>query len=209
MAPPERAPVPWEDPSTPFPANLVRTWSESLMEPEDFFRRVDYDATFLRPLLYFFVLVVAWSALALLWQLVFPSPVPGLEADAGRALFSFFFMPFLGLAGLVVGSLLVHVTLAFAGAGRGLAATARVLCYAAGPALFAVVPVAGQLAAAAWGFVIQVTGLREAHGVRTGVAVVAAVVPLVLASALLLAAAFALLQLGEGLPALAPWLRAP
>lgn len=205
----EAALVPWEDPAVGFPVGFFRTWGESLMEPEAFFRRVDYAGAFLRPLLYFLLVVIAWASLALAWQLLFPSPLPGFEPDPRGALFSFFFTPFLALAGLVVGTLMVHVTLALAGAARGLDATARVLCYASGPALFAFVPLAGQLAAAAWGFVIQVVGLREAHGVRTGVAVVAALIPPLVAAVLLLIAVFTLLQLGEGLSTLAPWLRAP
>lgn len=196
-------PVPGEDPTAQFPANLAGTWRQSLMEPERFFARVDYGGTFLRPLLYFLLVVVAWAGLTLVAQLALPSPLPGVEADATDAALSFFIMPFLALAGLVVASLGVHVVLAVAGAARGLGATARVLCYAVGPVIFAVVPLVGFVATAGWGFVIQVAGLREAHGVRTGVAVLAALLPLLALAGLTLLALFVALRLTEGLPY--PW----
>lgn len=202
-APSSAGPVPWEDPEASFPGNLAGTWRESLMEPERFFARLDYGTSFLRPLLYFLLVVVAWSGLSLVWQLTVPSPLPGMEADPSGAALSFFLAPFLSLAGLVAASLGVHVVLAAAGADRGLGATARVLCYAAGPVVFAVVPLVGFVATAGWGFVIQVAGLREAHRVRTGVAVLAALVPLLVLAVMSLVAAFAVLHLADGLPY--PW----
>lgn len=181
----------------PFPRDLADSWKASLMEPERFFAGVDYEGSFLRPLLYFLLLVVGWSFLSLGWQLLVPSPLPGMEGDPRAAAFSFFVMPFLALAGLVAASLAVHAVAAIAGADRGLGATARVLCYAAGPVVFAVVPLVGFVAAAGWGFVIQVSGLRSAHGLRTGEAVIAALLPAVLLAALLLASALAVLRLAE------------
>lgn len=200
-------PVPWEDPSIPFPADLLATWKESLVEPGSFFSRVDYAGSFLRPLLYFLLIVVGWAALALAWQLVVPSPLPGMQSDGRTAALSFFFMPFLALAGLASSSLVVHAVAAFAGAERGLGATARVLCYAAGPAVFAVVPLVGAVVAAGWSFAIQIRGLEEAHGLRTGEAVAAALVPVVLLAALLFASALAVLRLAEG--GADPWLPLP
>ena len=199
--------MPWEDPGTPFPSALAATWRTTLMEPGDFFRRVDYGGGFLRPLLYFLLVVVTWALLALAWQLVVPSPLPGMESDGAAAALSFFVMPFLALVGLIVGSLVVHAVAAFAGAGRGLGATARVLCYAAGPAVFAVVPLVGAVVAAGWSFAIQVRGLEEAHGLRTGEAVVAALVPGVLLASVLFASALAVLRLAEG--DAYPWLSVP
>lgn len=195
--------MPWEDPAASLPSGLAGTWRQSLMEPERFFARVDYEASFLRPLLYFLLVVVAWAGLATAWQLAVPSPLPGLESDPAGAVLSFFVTPFVALAGLVAATLAVHVGLALAGADRGLDATARVLCYASGPLVFAVVPLVGFVAAAGWGFVIQVAGLREAHRVRTGAAVLAALVPALVGAALAVAAAFAALELAEGLPY--PW----
>lgn len=199
--------VPWEDPGIPFPAALAATWRTSLMEPGRFFRRVDYGGSFLRPLLYFLLVIVGWAVLSLAWQLVVPSPLPGVETDGAAAAFSFFVIPFLALVGLVVGSLTVHVVAAFAGAERGLGATARVLCYAAGPAVFAVVPLVGAVVAAGWSFAIQVRGLEEAHGLRTGEAVAAVLVPGVLLASLLFASALAVLRLAEG--GAYPWLSLP
>ncbi len=196
-------PVPWEDPTASFPHGLAGTWRQSLMEPERFFARVDYEGSFLRPLLYFLLVVVAWAGLSTAWQLAVPSPIPGLESDPTGAALTFFVTPFVAVAGLVAATLAVLAGLGLAGAGRGLDATARVLCYASGTLVFAVVPLVGFVAAAGWGLVIQVAGLREAHRVRTGAAVLAALVPALVGAGLAVAAALAALELADGLPY--PW----
>lgn len=171
------APVPWEDPSVPFPEDLLRTWRESLFGPTSFFRGVTDGAGFARPLLYFLLATVAGAAFSLFWDL-FPlfSP-PGWAASESYGVSSavvFFLSPFFALASLVVSTLVYHLgVVVLAPERRGMAATARVVCYAAGPAVLAAVPVLGGLAGLVWGWVLQVVGIREVHRTTTGRAVVA------------------------------------
>lgn len=170
-------PVPWEDASVPFPGDLLRTWRESLFEPASFFRGVTDRGGFARPLLYFLLVTVAGAAFSLFWDL-FPllSP-PGWAESEAYGLSSavvFFLSPFFALASLVISTLVYHLgVVVLAPERRGMATTARVVCYAAGPAVLAAIPVLGGLVALAWGWILQVVGIREVHRTTTGRAVVA------------------------------------
>lgn len=177
-------PVAWEDPAVAFPANAWRSWRESLFEPTSFFRRIDHGAPVARPLLYFLLVSLGGAFFNLLWQAYLYMPLAGESAAYGGGFYvvQFFATPFVVLFLLAVQTLLLHLfVLMLAPDRRGLGSTARVLCYASGPALLSVVPFVGALAAAVWGLVLQVIGVREAHRTSTGRAVVVALGPLILA----------------------------
>lgn len=170
----ESDPVPWEDPDLPFPEDLWRTWRESLFSPGEFFRRVTDRGTVVRALLYYLLATVAGAFFALLWQSLWFSLVDlGARLEAGGAaaagpVISFFTSPFVALLALVVFTLLYHLAaLVLAPRHRGMAGTARVLCYAAGPSVLAAVPLLGTVVGGVWSLVLQVVGLREVHRTTT------------------------------------------
>lgn len=167
-------PVPWEDPELGFLEGAGRTWRESLFEPDRFFRRIRGGGTVARPLLYFLLVTVVAAFFGLVWQaagVAFMDVASYAGAGDAMALgpvVSFLVSPFAALAGLLVATLVYHLgALMVAPDRRGMAATARVVCYAAGPSLLAVVPVVGSLAGAIWTVVLQVVGLREVHRTTT------------------------------------------
>ena len=92
-----------------------------------------------------------------------------------------------------VGAAVTHAVLAMAGGARhGIGATLRVYCYTYSPAVLAIVPWVGMVAAAIWGIVIAIIGLREAHETTTVRAAAAILLPVFLLL-LLLFALFAVL----------------
>lgn len=191
-------PVPWEDPSVPFPDDLVRTWQSSLLEPSAFFGRVTGRGGFSRPLLYFLLATVAGAVFTLVWE--YAPILPGAPAEGplgiGPAVF-FFLTPFVSLVSLAVSTLLYHLGAAvLAPERRGVGATARVVCYASGPSVLAVIPVLGGLVGLVWTWVLQVVGLREVHRSSTGRAVVMVFWPWILFS--LVTAAMIALALSSG-----------
>lgn len=216
--------VPWEDPSMPFPANLGLTWWDCLVSPDLFFDRVHWDGPFSRPLLYFLLLAVTGGLLGLFW---FTWGPPGVGYELGLTfelqLLSFFVTPFAVLLMLGVVSVSQQLfVLLLAPGGRGLAATATVICYASGVSLLsAVLPpiqglarTAGGLTGAvlttihlslivgvqAWYLFVMVIGIREAHSTTTGRAIAIVLVPL----AILLVLVTALVVLALTLLTLAP-----
>lgn len=172
-------PVPWEDPGRGFLEGFLATWRESLFDPESLFGRVRDRGSIARALLYFLLVTVVGAFFTLTWQAVWISVLEmGAYARAGEAtvvgpVFSFFVSPFLALVGLLMATVVYHVAaLVVAPDRRGMGATARVVCYAAGPSVLAVVPLVGALVGAVWTLVLQVVGLREVHRTGTGRALV-------------------------------------
>lgn len=171
--------VAWEDPSVPFPEDLIGTLRRSLFSPSDFFGDVDERGSIARPLLYYLLLTVAGAVFTLLWQYglggdgsFLPAGPDGGEVVFGPA-FAFFFTPFVALIALAFSTGVYHLgALAVAPQRRGVGATARVVCYAAGPTVLSIVPFVGSVAGAVWTIVLQVVGLREVHRTTTGRALV-------------------------------------
>lgn len=198
--------VAWEDPGVGFPRDAWTTWRDSLFEPASFFGRLDHGGPLSRPVFYLLLVTVAGAFCHLLWQAFLYVPLTG-EAAFGGDLYviQFFTTPFFVLAGLAVETLLLHLfVLMLAPDHRGMGSTARVICYAAGPAVLLAVPFVGGLAGWVWSLVLQVVGIREAHRTTTGRAVVVALAPVIvgLAAGLLLALLVAL-SVGRG--ELATW----
>lgn len=187
-------PPAWEDPTVAFPESLVRTWRASVLEPTRFFARVPWDAPIARPVLYFLVVTVAaafftlwWNALGLAATLPFTLPAVDVGGRGAPALIEFFMSPFVALVGLLIWTLVLHFFALFlAPERRGLAATARAICYAAGPAVFSIVPLLGPLVGGVWTLVLEVFGIRAAHRVTTGRAAAIVLLPLAIFFTLLM-----------------------
>jgi hypothetical protein len=186
----------WEEPDEDFFSSLFDAWKTSLFEPARFFRSVSWEGPFARPLLYFLIVFVAAALFGAVWQgLVFRPwarhvievwggvewPMLGRQGPAS-VLFDFFLSPFAGLFVLGVSTLIFHLfVLLVVPTRRGIGQTARVVCYSWGPAVLAIVPVLGPLAAyLVWIPVLQVLGLREAHRTTTGRAILVWLGPLVI-----------------------------
>lgn len=198
----DEGPVAWEDPSLAFPFNAWRSWRKSLFEPTSFFRRLDHGGAMSRPVLYFLLVSVLGAFFHLIWQAYLYTPLTGDAGTYGGELYvvQFFATPFAVLLFLGIQTLILHLfVLMLAPEHRSMGSTARVLCYASGPALLAVVPVLGSLAAGVWGLVLQVVGIREVHRTSTGRAVVVALGPLfLLLGAGVVLGVLAALMVGQG-----------
>lgn len=196
---PEGAGVAWEDPGLAFPADLFRTWRESLFDPGAFFRRVPWAGPLPRPVLYYLLVTVVAALFTLWWSALgigFTPPVgltggePVGGSRSAEALLQFFATPFVALFSLLLWTLVLHLLVLLlvpAERRRGPTATARALCYASGPTIFSAVPFLGTLVGMVWSVVLQVVGLREAHRTTTGRAVAIVLLPLATAVAIMAA----------------------
>jgi hypothetical protein len=186
--------VAWEDITVAFPASLLRTWRDSLFQPAAFFRRLAWEGSLARPLLYYLLVSITSAFFVLLWRSTDAPLLPAaFRPEAPLApLVQFFFEPFAALIGLGVGVLVLQLfAIILAPARRGMRATARVFCYSAGPAVFTAAPILGPIVGAVWSLILLVMGLREAHRTTSGRAAAIVFIPLVcfimvLASLLLL-----------------------
>ncbi len=186
--------VAWEDPSVAFPVSLLRTWRDSLFQPAAFFRRLAWEGSLARPLLYYLLVSITSAFFVLLWRSTDAPLLPAsFRPEAPLApLVQFFFEPFAALIVLGLGVLVLQLfAVILAPARRGMRATARVFCYSAGPAVFTAAPVLGPAVGAVWSLVLLVMGLREAHRTTPGRAAAIVLIPvagflIVLASLLVL-----------------------
>lgn len=171
--------TPWEEDGRA--AALVDSWWESLSDPRRFFSRLDWEGGLERPLLYYLLFVVAGAGFGLLWSfLLTPVLASALDVDnllpavGGGALLlqQFFLTPFKALFWLAVFTGAAHLVVrVLAERPRPIGATARALCYSAGPQLLQAVPLLGGLVAVVWSAVLAVVGVRTAHRTGTGRAV--------------------------------------
>jgi len=208
---PAGRPIPWEDGSVSFPANLGLTWWDCLVSPDRFFSRVSWETPFARPLLYYLILTILAGLLGLFWFVWGPwGAAEQLGLTIELQLLSFFLTPFAVLLALGFVSLVQHLFVMLLAPGRrGLGATATVLCYASGvglvtavlpPALGFTGPAPGILgatylviyfmiaaAAQAWSVVVLVIGLRRAHSTTTGRAAAIVLLPMAIGLVFVLA----------------------
>lgn len=179
----------WEEGRLSSPAGMARTWWESLTRPTAFFERVDFAGSLARPVLYFLVVSIAASLLAVLAALGgmdraaldFFTEQYGVDAR-GVLVLGFFLSPFYALIGLGLASVVLHsfATLLAPDHG-GLKATTRVVCYGAAPGVFAWVPYVGGVVALAWWAFLLAKGFRRAHSATPGRAAAIVLVPGILA----------------------------
>jgi hypothetical protein len=177
--------VPWEDPEVGFPEDLGRTWIESITSPVSFFQRMEPEAPLARAVLYFLIMAVGAALFSLLWGLAGSAPeLPPQAAEVmdldprGIQLFGFFLSPFANLILLGLAAVSVHLFVRLlTDSSHPLLATTRVICYASGPALFTIVPWAGEIAGWISSAILLVIGVREVHGTTTGRATLTVLFP--------------------------------
>jgi hypothetical protein len=184
--------IPWEDPSSGFPSNLVRTWLGSLTEPMPFFRALKPEAPLARAILYFLIMAIGAAFFSLLWGLAgsapeLPPAAAGLVDLDTRSLqlFGFFLSPFANLLLLGLAALAVHLFVRLLTESRlSILATTRIICYASGPALLTIVPWVGEVAGWIGSAVLLSIGVRVVHGTTTGRAALTVLLPFLLAAVL-------------------------
>lgn len=179
-------------------AAFGETLQQSLFEPTAFFRT-------LRPgrggdaLRYAVAVNVITAFVAWLWRSALQGP--GVAERAGLEIPGFLFagfllvvLPVLVILAVFSWSSVLHLSLAMTGAAsRGFSATLQAVAYAASANGFSVFPFAGSLVGIPWGIALQIIGIREGHGISTGRAVFAWILPFLLfVSALAVAAYFAM-----------------
>lgn len=154
---------------------LFWTWRHSIFRPAAFFRELPVPHPLGPAVLYFLLVGIPAAGVTLFWQSLFSlffgalglaAPEPATPSGLGGWLpvVQFLLSPVFLLLGLGLSFVVTHLILAICGgARRGPGTTLRVLCFAYGPALFAVVPFIGSLVGGVWSLVLAIIGLREAH----------------------------------------------
>jgi hypothetical protein len=189
-------------------AAFGQTWKSATFDPGTFFRLVPRDRGTGAAVLFYLALGILVAGATLFWNTMawFTDGTDGtglasqLGMDALNPVVSFLLAPLILIFSLFLSAGVVHLLLKlFDGAQHGFGTTLRVLCYAYSPMIFGIIPVLGSIVGGVWMLVLLIIGLREAHEADGWKAVLAVLLPFVLAMGFLLFLIFVVLATGAAL----------
>ncbi len=167
---------------------ILNTLSGVLFRPVETFRGMKRTGGLGGPLLYAVILGTLGGWLSVLWNSFFHSLGVLGEGLGDEEIVSYitflvlaFMMPFLMALIVFIGSAITHVCLLLVGAStKSFETTFRVSSYAIGSTeILNFIPLCGGLIGGVWYIVAMIIGVREAHGISTGKAVVGVLLPLI------------------------------
>ena len=180
----EQASPSWES-GEGFIGAFFTTTKEVLFSPTQFFKKVAASEGYWAPLIYGVICGVIGGCAAILWQWLFaskflPMQILSMIPFFGIVLIIFLAgLPFAIALSLVVGTGITHLCLMIVGGNRkGIESTFRALCYAYSGNLFGIIPFIGSTIGGIYTLVLTIIGVREVHGISTGRAVLAVLLPL-------------------------------
>ena len=206
--------VPWES-GEGFIRAFLQTVKESLFSPTQFFKKVSAGEGYWISLIYNLIcgtvgvlvpLIFAW--LIFRWLILTQFlPLPQLLLYPYGIIIAVFtiFLPFGIILSILISSAIIHLCLMIVGGNKkGFQRTFRAVTYSGGIQLFellAFIPFIGvifNLLLLVYYIILIVIGVREGHGISTGRAVIAVLLPLIVVAGLgILAAIFIPLFIGS------------
>lgn len=182
--PTEERPLPSWESGEGFFRSFVTTTKEVLFSPTEFFKKVTEGEGYWGPLIYGVICGVIGGCVAALWQWLFASRFIPVKILSMIPFFSIFLMiflialPFMIAFSIVVGSSITHLCLMIVGGNKkGFESTFRALSYAYSGNLFGIIPFIGSSIGGIYSLVLTIFGVREGHGISTGRAVLAVLLP--------------------------------
>ena len=177
---------PWESGEGFFTA-FFRTTRNVLFSPTLFFKRVAKGEGYWSPLIYAMICGIFGLGVAVLWQSAlfsqfFPVPrfafIPHSLYLTSIAVAVLFMVAF----SILFGSAITHLCLMIVGGNkRGFQATFRAISYSYSARLFDIIPFIGSLIGGIYMLILIILGVREGHGITTGRAVLAVLLPVIVA----------------------------
>jgi RNase P subunit RPR2 len=182
---PEELP-PWES-GEGFIGAFFQTTREVLFSPTQFFKKVSATGGYWAPLIYGVICGVIGGCGAILWQWLFASQFLPVQISSMIPFLSIFLiifliaLPFLIAFSLLIGSGITHLCLMIVGGNKkGFESTFRALSYSYSGNLFGVIPFIGSTIGGIYSLILIIFGVRECHGITTGKAVLAVLLPLII-----------------------------
>lgn len=189
---------PWEERERlGFIPSIISTLRESLFKPGDFFRNMPVTGGIGGPLFYAMILGTVGIMFGIIWQILFGgmfeiiAQPPGTRKEYGPGflLTIAILSPFIVIAGVFIGGGILHLCLMILGGNKkGLEATFRVISYANGASILSAIPLCGGIIGAIWTIVLEIIGLKEAHGISGGKAALAVLLPLIVCCGMIILA---------------------
>ena len=182
--PPEKKHVPWET-GEGFLEAFFRTTREVLFSPSLFFKRVGAGEGYWSPLIYGVICGIIGLGGALFWQWLVLShlfPIQRFSVVPHGFILTVITiaMPFIAAFSILVGSIITHLCLMIVGGSKnGFESTFRAVSYAWSGYLFGIIPLIGGTIGWIYSVILIIFGIREGHGISTGKAVLAVLLPVI------------------------------
>ncbi|HVP80986.1 MAG TPA: YIP1 family protein [Thermodesulfobacteriota bacterium] len=178
--------APWEG-GGGFVGAFLKTTQEVLFSPTKFFRKTAAGKGYWSPFIFALITGIIGSGVALLWQWlllsgVLPRQLLSLFTYGAFLTIAVISIPFTIALSIVIGSGIIHLCLMIVRGNRnGFEATFRAISYTYGAELFYIVPFIGTFVGTIYMVVLAILGVREGHGISTGKAALAVLLPVIVA----------------------------
>ncbi len=104
----------------------------------------------------------------------------GAGTGAGGAIIFFILFMVLAIIGAFIGGAILHIFVYLVGGRKGLEQTIKAVMYGSTPGLLLGLPIIGFIAGI-WSLVMEIIGIRQLHELTTGKAVLAVLIPIIIA----------------------------
>jgi hypothetical protein len=176
--------TPWES-GEGFIWAFLRTTRDVLFSPTRFFKKMDIGKGYWSSLIYGMISGIIGFGGAILWPWFFFSqwfPIPKFLALP----YSLYFiivtiaLPLMVVSSILIGSGVTHLCLMIVGGNKtGYQTTFRVISYSFSGYLFGIIPFIGSTIGGIYALILTIFGVREGHGISTGRAVLAVLLPVI------------------------------
>jgi len=181
--------TPWES-GEGFIKAFYRTTRDSLFSPSQFFKKISFGEGYWSPLIYGLIAGIIGNGCAIFWVWLLIAqfiPWDKLPFQYGLSILQVIVpLPFQQALAMFVGSAIIHLCLMIVkGNNHGYKTTFRAISYSYSGYLFGIIPFVGLIIGGIYTFILTIIGVREGHGISTGKAVLAVLLPVIVISGLI------------------------
>lgn len=175
--------VPWESGEGFFQA-FFKTVKESLFSPTSFFKKISFGEGYWSPLIYGLITGIIGNGFSIFWFWLFMAqfiPPGRLPFHYGLSILQVIIpLPFQQALAIFIGSAILHLCLMIVrGNHHGYKTTFRAVSYSYSAYLFGIIPFIGLIVGGIYTLILTIIGVKEGHGVSTGKAVLAVLLPVI------------------------------
>ena len=175
---------PWES-GEGFIGAFLKTTREALFSPTQFFKKIASGEGYSPALIYGVIAGIIGFGVGIVWHWYFFSRWLSLERFSVFSSSIYFIiitvaLPVMVVSSMVIGSGVTHLCLMIVGGNKkGYQATFRAVSYSFSGYLFGIIPFIGSTIGGIYAMILVIFGVREVHGISTGKAVLAVLLPVI------------------------------
>jgi len=189
---------PWES-GEGFMGPFFQTVRESLFSPARFFKKISFGEGYWTPLIYALITGIIGNGCAIFWFWLFMAqliPMDRIPFQYSISVLQIIVpLPFQQALAVFLGSAIIHLCLMIVGGNNnGYKTTFRAISYSYSGYLFGVIPFIGLFIGNIYTFILTIIGVREGHGISTGKAILAVLLPAIVIFGLIFIAILAVMM---------------